>query len=201
MNYLWGGMLLIGIIYGLAAGNLEAVTEAAVSSSKEAVSLCVVMAGVMGLWVGIMRIAENAGLIAQLTGKIRPVIRWLFPRIPQDHPACQYIATNFIANILGLGWAATPAGITAMEHLAELNREERSRTGRSPSIASREMCTFLILNISSLQLIPMTVVAYRTEYGSTAPAAVVGPAILATLVSTGAGVIFCRIMDRKRRGR
>ena len=201
MNYLWGGMLLIGIIYGLAAGNLEAVTEAAVSSTKEAVSLCVDMAGVMGLWVGIMRIAENAGLIAQLTGKIRPVIRWLFPRIPQDHPACQYIATNFIANILGLGWAATPAGITAMEHLAELNREECSRTGRSPSIASREMCTFLILNISSLQLIPMTVVAYRTEYGSTAPAAVVGPAILATLVSTGAGVIFCRIMDRKRRGR
>ena len=101
MNYLWGGMLLIGIIYGLAAGNLEAVTEAAVSSSKEAVSLCVVMAGVMGLWVGIMRIAENAGLIAQLTGKIRPVLRWLFPRIPQDHPACHEFYREYPGPRLG----------------------------------------------------------------------------------------------------
>lgn len=201
MNYLWGGMLLIGVIYGLITGNLEEVTEAAISSSKEAVSLCVVMAGVMGLWMGIMRIAENAGLIAQLTEKLCPVLKFLFPRIPQGHPAEKYIATNFIANVLGLGWAATPAGISAMEQLADLNREECARTGRSPSVASREMCTFLILNISSLQLIPVTVVAYRSEYGSPAPAAVVGPAIAATLASTAAGVIFCKIMDRKRRRR
>ena len=115
MNFLWGGMLLIGILYGSLTGNLKEVTEAVISSSKEAVTLCVTVAGVTAMWCGLMKIAENAGLIGKLTEKMRPVLRFLFPGIPEKHPAGKHIATNMIANILGLGWAATPAGLPAMK--------------------------------------------------------------------------------------
>lgn len=201
MNYLWGGMILLGILYGTATGNLKAVTEAAVESSREAVSLCIVMAGVTALWTGIMRIAENSGLIDQMLKKMNPLMGFLFPSLPSGHPARKHMAVNMIANFLGLGWAATPAGLQAMEALGKL--EEERRAGKAPGmarkrgIAGNEMCTFLILNISSLQLIPVNIIAYRTQYGSADPTAIVGPAILATAVSTGVAVVFCKVMDRK----
>ncbi len=128
----------------------------------------------------------------------QPFVSFLFPRIPKNHPARESISTNIVANVLGLGWAATPAGLKAMEDLAQLE-EKRRQTGYLKNVpkdtASNEMCTFLILNISSLQLIPVNMIAYRSQYGSASPAAVVGPAVLATLVSTFAAVIFCRVMD------
>ncbi len=201
MNYLWGGMILLGILYGTATGNLKAVTEAAVESSREAVNLCIVMAGVTALWTGIMRIAENSGLIDQMLQKMNPLMGFLFPSLPSGHPARKHMAVNMIANFLGLGWAATPAGLQAMESLGKL--EEERRAGKAPGparkkgIAGNEMCTFLILNISSLQLIPVNIIAYRTQYGSTDPTAIVGPAILATAVSTGVAVVFCKVMDRR----
>lgn len=191
-------MILVGIVYGAFTGRMQEVTDAALASSKEAVMLCITMVGVMALWVGIMEIAKEAGMIQGLTRKVRPLIRFLFPGIPADHPANEYISTNFIANFLGLGWAATPAGLKAMEMLGELNQEECQRYGGSPSTASNEMCTFLILNISSLQLIPVNIIAYRSQYGSVNPTAIVGPAIVATAVSTVVAVVFCRVMDRKR---
>ena len=202
MNYLWGGMILIGIIYGAASGNWKEVTEAALDSSKEAVSLCVAMAGVTAMWVGIMRIAENSGLIAGMVRRMNPLLTYLFPEIPQGHPVRQHISMNLIANFLGLGWAATPAGLQAMEALGELE-EERRETGNGrravpKGVASNEMCTFLILNISSLQLIPVNIIAYRTQYGSVNPAAIVGPAIVATAVSTGVAVLYCKVKNRKR---
>lgn len=202
MNYLWGGMILIGIIYGAASGNWKEVTEAALDSSKEAVSLCVAMAGVAAMWVGIMRIAENSGLIAGMVRRMNPLLTYLFPEIPQGHPVRQHISMNLIANFLGLGWAATPAGLQAMEALGELE-EERRETGNGrravpKGVASNEMCTFLILNISSLQLIPVNIIAYRTQYGSVNPAAIVGPAIVATAVSTGVAVVYCKVKNRKR---
>lgn len=203
MNLLWGGMLLFGIVYGAITGNLQAVTEAAVDSSKEAINLCIVMAGVMAMWVGIMKIAENAGLIERITARIQPLLHFLFPSIPREHPAQKPIAVNMIANFLGLGWAATPAGLKAMEALADLEEDRRSGKLSGPvrkkGIASNEMCTFLILNISSLQLIPVSIIAYRSQYGSPNPAAIVGPAIVATAVSTLVGIIYCKVMDRKRR--
>lgn len=203
MNLLWGGMILVGILYGAVTGNLGAVTEAAVDSAKEAVNLCVVMAGVTSLWVGLMKIAEKSGLIRQITGKMEPFLHFLFPEIPREHPSWKYIASNIIANILGLGWAATPAGLRAMEELAVLEEERRSGKAEGPvrkkGVAGNEMCVFLILNISSLQLIPVNVIAYRSQYGSTDPAAVVGPGIVATLVSTAAAVIFCKVvLGRKK---
>ncbi len=202
MNYLWGGMILIGIIYGAASGNWKEVTEAALDSSKEAVSLCVAMAGVTAMWVGLMRIAENSGLIAGMVRRMNPLLTYLFPEIPQGHPVRQHISMNLIANFLGLGWAATPAGLQAMEALGELE-EERRETGNGKravpkGVASNEMCTFLILNISSLQLIPVNIIAYRTQYGSVNPAAIVGPAIVATAVSTGVAVLYCKVKNRKK---
>lgn len=201
MTYLWSGMILVGIIYGLLTGNLKAVTEAVVSSSRESVNLCISMAGIVGMWTGLMKIAEGSGLIEGLSGKMGPVLRFLFPGLDPDSMAGRYISVNFLSNILGLGWAATPAGLKAMESLAEAEEEKRiSGIQVAPSgTATDEMCTFLIINISSLQLIPVNIIAYRVQYGSANPTAVIGPAIAATAVSTGAAVIFCWIMNRKGR--
>lgn len=199
LNYLWATMMLVGIIWGAAHGNLNEVTDGALTAAKEAVTLCITMLGVMSFWTGIMEIGQKAGLIERLSYRMRPILRFLFPRIPKEHIAMEHIASNMIANVLGLGWAATPAGLKAMEALKDLEEERRQSSGgkgRSFGTASNEMCTFLIINISSLQLIPMNMIAYRSQYGSMNPAAVVGPAMIATLVSTAVGVIFCRIMDR-----
>ena len=203
MNYLWGGMILIGIIYGTVTGHLQDVSEAAIQSSKEAVSLCVVMAGVTALWVGMMRIAEDSGLLEAMERRMQPVLNFLFPEIPGNHPSRKSIATNLRANVLGLGWAATPAGLKAMEELADLEEERRGKKLWAVPVgaASNEMCDFLILNISSLQLIPVNIIAFRTEYGSVTPTAIVGPAILATAVSTGAAILYIKIRRQVNRRR
>lgn len=193
LNYIWAFMILIGVVYAALTGNMKAVTDATLGSAGEAVSLCITMAGVMALWMGLMKIAEKAGLITRLASGIQPFLSFVFPKIPKKHVAREYIATNFIANILGLGWACTPAGLKAMEALAELERERGNGEVRT---ASREMCTFLILNMSSLQLIPVNMIVYRTQYGSANPAAVIAPAILATLFSTVVAVVYCKVMDR-----
>ena len=140
MAYLWGGMLLLGIMYGVLVGNVDEVTKAFVSCSGEAVSLCISMAGITAMWTGMMKIAEASGLVAGLADKMRPLIRFLFPKL------------------------------------------------------DTEMCTFLIINVSSLQLIPVNMIAYRAKYGSADPTAIVGPAILATAVSTAVAVIFCKVI-------
>lgn len=223
LNYLWGLMILIGIVYASITGKIPEITEAAMASSKEAITLCITMLGIMALWMGIMEIAQSSGLIRGMTKRLQPVISFLFPNLPKGHPARQYLSVNIIANMLGLGWAATPAGLKAMEALAQLEEERRgngfgetamdcgskrkhmfhrgSQThAMPPGMASNEMCTFLIINISSLQLIPVNVIAWRSQYGSVNPAAVVGPGIVATAVSTLAAVVFCKVMDGKGRG-
>lgn len=203
MNYLWGGMLIIGIVYGALTGNLDQVTNGAINASKEAVTLAIALLGVTAMWSGLMEIASGAGMIDWITKKIRPVLRFLFPGIPEGHPALESISVNMIANFFGLGAAATPAGLKAMEELKKLEDDRRAGKAAGPvrgkGIASNEMCTFLIVNISSLQLIPVNVIAYRGQYGSVNPAAIVGPAIAATAVSTLAGVVFSKIMDRGKR--
>ena len=204
LNYLWAGMILVGILYGAFNGKMPDITNAALDSAKEAVTLCITMIGVMSFWTGIMEIASRAGIIGMAAGKMQPLIRFLFPEIPKGHKANEHITTNFIANFLGLGWAATPAGHKAMEELGRLEDDRRAGRAAGPArkkgIGSNEMCTFLILNISSLQLIPVNVIAYRSQYGSANPAGIVGAGIAATAVSTGAAIVFCRLMDRKRRG-
>ena len=209
LNYIWACMILIGVIYGAMTGRMADVTNAALDSAGDAVSLCITMIGVMALWVGLMEIAQKSGLIAKLTRGIQPFISFLFPEIPKGHPAREYISTNLIANVLGLGWACTPAGLKAMEELAKLEEERgnpaylaQSREVRGSGIervASKEMCTFLILNISSLQLIPVNMIAYRQQYGSVNPAGIIAPAIVATFVSTAVAVVYCKVRDRRRR--
>ena len=166
LNYLWAGMIAIGIIYAVFSGNMEAVTNGALDSSKEAISLCLSMCGVMALWMGLMEIAQTSGLMEQMTKRIAPFVNFLFPKIPKNHPAREAISTNIIANVLGLGWAATPAGLKAMEELSKLEEERgnpeygkaapyfdkgtksgKKEVGRT---ASNEMCVFLIMNIASL---------------------------------------------------
>lgn len=189
LNYIWGFMIIIGVVFGAFTGNMEAVTNAAIDSSKEAVTLCITMIGVMSLWSGLMEIATKAGLISSFTKAIQPLISFLFPNIPKEHKAREYISTNMIANILGLGWAATPAGLKAMGAMKELNRDSK--------VASTEMCTFLIINISSLQLIPVNMIAYRSQYGSVNPASIIVPAIIATLASTIAGITYARLAETR----
>ena len=163
MAYLWGGMLLIGIVYGVLAGNVDEVTKAFVSCSGEAVSLCISMAGITAMWTGMMKIAEASGQVAGLADKMRPLIRFLFPKLDTESKAAHYICLNFLSNVLGLSWA------------------------------------FLIINVSSLQLIPVNMIAYRVKYGSADPTAIVGPAILATAVSTAVAVIFCKVVQNVKR--
>ncbi len=230
LNYIWAFMILVGVLFGAVTGKMEAVTNAAIDSAGEAVSLCVTMLGVMALWVGLMEIARNSGLIAKMTRGIQPFISFMFPKIPQGHAAREYISTNIIANVMGLGWACTPAGLKAMEELAKLEEERGTpgyvsagegifadgkkkgnktgksgvelpvvANGKSGRVASNEMCTFLILNISSLQLIPVNMIAYRSQYGSVNPAGIIAPAIVATFVSTAVAVVYCKVKDGRRR--
>lgn len=200
LNYIWAGMLIVGIVYALFTGNMEAVSNACLEYAESAVTLCITMAGAMALWVGLMEIAGQAGLIEKFTAKLQPFITFLFPDVPADHPARGYIATNLVANILGLGWACTPAGLKAMEELAKLE-EERGTAGygapgslrKGERAASDAMCAFLILNISSLQLIPVNMIVYRTKYGSANPSGIILPAILATCFSTLAGILYIKV--------
>lgn len=214
LNYIWAIMILLGVLFAACTGRMSEVTNAALDSAGDAISLCLTMAGVMALWMGLMEIAGRAGMIEKMTRGISPFLHFMFPRIPENHPARGYIATNIIANVMGLGWACTPAGLKAMEELAKLEAErgnpaycnwgnsqqDRHDMHQAPGrirIASNEMCTFLILNISSLQLIPVNMIAYRREYGSANPAGIIAPAILATLFSTVIAIIYCKLKDGK----
>ena len=227
LNYLWAGMTLTGILWGALHGQMTAVTDGAIQASKEAVTLCITMLGVMTLWTGVLEIGHRSGLVDQLAGRMGPILTFLFPRLDPDGKARKQISVNVTANILGLGWAATPARLKAMEELKKVEEERRKggaagrkdtpgqedtagrkdtpgqeetagqrAAARQAGTASNEMCTFLIINISSLQLIPMNMIAYRSQYGSVNPTAIVGPALAATFISTVVAVIFCRVMDR-----
>jgi len=187
LNYLWMGMIIIGVVVGAITGNMAEITNAAVDSAREAVMVCLTMLGIMAMWTGLMKIAERAGLIQSISGRMRPILRFLFPRLPEGAPALEYISTNLIANVIGLGWAATPAGLKAMEELQKINPRK--------TIASREMCMFMIINMSSLQIVTVSVLAYRAQYDSVSPSEIIGPGILATAISTIAAVIFTKIME------
>ena len=190
LNILWVIMIAGGIFFAAFHGTMGQITESFISSSTEAVNLCIFMLGVIGVWNGMMEIAVKSGLMKKIAKTMYPFIHWLFPDIPPRHKANEYIAANMAANILGLGWAATPAGLKAMRELQKL--EEGG--GR----ASDMMCAFIVLNISSLQLVPINMIAYRSQYGSVNPAAVVLPAICATMISTIAGIVFIKIIEITR---
>ncbi|MBQ6554615.1 MAG: nucleoside recognition protein [Firmicutes bacterium] len=182
LNYLWGGFILAGILTAAFTGNLHNVTTGVIEQSKEAVNTCIVMLGVLSMWTGFMNIAEKSGLTKKMTKGLMPFLHFLFPEIPRDNKAMEHIGNNVAANLLGLGWASTPAGLYAMEELDKLNCHRES--------ASDMMCDFMIFNMSSLQIISVNMIAYRSQYHSSNPSEIIGAGLFATLISTIASVIF-----------
>lgn len=190
LHLLWELMLAVGIAYGFIAGKPEAVGAAVISSAREAVALSITMLGIVALWSGLMEVAQAGGILKGLERLLAAPVSWLFPKVPKGHPAQKAMLLNITANMLGLGWAATPAGLLAMKELAKLEEERPSVPKGS---ASNAMCDFLILNVSSLQLISVNLIAYRSQYGSAAPMAIVLPSLAATAVSTAVAVLFCKV--------
>ena len=188
LNYIWFGMMFIAVIVGILTGNIDAVTQAAIDMAKTAVEIAIGLIGIMALWLGTMKIAEESGLIRIIARAIRPITIRLFPDVPEDHPAIGSIILNMAANLLGLGNAATPLGLKAMEELQELNPEKDT--------ATNAMCTFLAINTSSVQLIlPATVVALM---GAAANQIFI-TTILATGLSTIAAIIAVRFLEILKR--
>lgn len=196
VNIVWVCLFLIGIVFAMFNGTMEEVNEAVFNGAKEAVTLCIGLISVLVFWLGMMKIAEEAGLLHKLSMLFRPIVKKIFPEVPNDHPAMGYILSNMMANLFGLGNAATPLGIKAMEQLKELNG------GRSE--ASRSMITFLAVNTSSITLIPTTVIAIRMNYDAASPTDIVGPTLVATCISAVGGILIDRWFyyrrSRKRKG-
>ncbi|KSU63519.1 spore maturation protein [[Bacillus] enclensis] len=190
VNLIWVGMTIIGLVFAIINGRMEEINEAIFNSANEAVTLCIGLISVLVFWLGIMRIAQEAGLLDKLARLFRPFVKRLFPEVPDNHPAMGYILSNMIANMFGLGNAATPLGIKAMEQLKKLN-------GGSDS-ASRSMITFLAINTSSLTIIPTTVIAIRMKYDSASPTEIVGPTLIATMISTIGAILIDRYFHYRR---
>ena len=188
LNYIWGGMILLAIVIAAFTGNMPALTNAAIDSAREAIMLCITILGVLSMWTGLLTVADKAGLIQSLSKKSKPVLRYLFPDLGRDHPAHEPIATNFIANILGLGWAATPSGLRAMKVLQKENPTKDT--------ATRSMRMFMVINMSSLQLVTISVVAYRAQYGSVNPSEIIGPGLVITIATTFVAVGFCKLLEK-----
>lgn len=184
VNVIWAAMAIIGIVYAMFNGTMEDVTEAVFTSSKEAVTISIGLISILVFWLGIMRIAEKASILDIMARIMRPVVVKLFPDIPKDHPAMGYILSNFAANIFGLGNAATPMGIKAMEQMKTLSQSDT---------ASRSMITFMALNTSSLTIVPTNVIAIRMQYDSASPADIVITTIIATFISSMSAILIDRL--------
>lgn len=190
VNIIWVLLTVIGIVFAIFNGTIDEVNKAIFSGAKEAVTICIGLISVLVFWLGMMKIAEQAGLLKKLTNLCRPLVTKLFPEVPKDHPAMGYILSNMMANIFGLGNAATPLGIKAMEELKRLNGGKNS--------ASNSMITFLALNTSSITLIPTTVIAIRINYDSASPTDIVGPTLIATIFSAISGILIDRYFYYRR---
>lgn len=184
VNVIWLFFLLAGFVAAALQGRIDLMTEAVFEGAKTGVTVCFGLISILVFWMGMMRIAEDAGLLRKLAGLLRPIVRFLFPDVPKDHPALGYIMSNMSANILGLGNAATPMGIKAMQELQKLNPDKDT--------ASAAMCTLLALNTASITLIPTTLIAIRMSFGSTNPAEIVGTTLLATAIATVAAIALDR---------
>jgi spore maturation protein A len=183
VNIIWAFMAIVGIIYAMFNGTMEEVNKALFESADEAVKLSIGLISILVFWLGIMKIAEEAGILRVLARLLRPIVVKIFPEIPQDHPAMGYILSNFTANIFGLGNAATPLGIKAMEEMKKLSGTET---------ASRSMITFLAINTAGLTLIPSTVIAIRMQYNSSSPTEIVGTTIIASATALTSALLLDR---------
>lgn len=188
LNYIWFGLMMIALIVGAINGKLTEVTNAAVNSAATSVEIALGLIGIMAMWLGIMKIAEEGGLIKMLARAIRPVARFLFPEIPDGHPAIGSMMMNVTANWLGLGNAATPLGLKAMDELQSLNKKKDT--------ASNSMVTFLAINTASITFIPMTVIAVRTELGSANPFEIISTAVFASTCACIAAITASKLLSK-----
>ena len=188
LNYIWLALVLLAVTIGGWNGHLKDVTGGALDGAKTAVTIAVGLWGVMALWLGVMRLAERAGLVQRIAYGLRPLMQRLFPEVPPDHPAMGSMLMNMAANMLGLGNAATPLGLRAMRDLESLNPR--------PGVASNAMCTFLAINTSSVQLIPATAIAILASAGSSRPTVIVGTAFFATLCAASVAVLSAKFFER-----
>jgi spore maturation protein A len=190
VNYIWVFMTLVGFVFAMINGTMVEVNKAIFDGAKEAVTLCIGLISILVFWLGMMRIAQESGLLELLSKLFRPLVRRLFPDVPTNHPAMGYILSNMIANMFGLGNAATPLGIKAMEELKQLNGGKNS--------ASRSMVTFLAINTASITIIPTTVIAIRMNYNSASPTEIVVPTLIATIISMLGAVMIDRYFYNRR---
>jgi spore maturation protein A len=188
INTIWVLMIALGVLAAALTGTMENVSSGIMTSMSVSVELFLGLMGVMTLWTGVMRVAQKSGLVDNIAGIIRPVLAILFPGVPKGHPAMGAIVMNITANMLGLGNAATPLGINAMKELQRLNDK--------PGMATNAMCTLLVINTSSVQLIPATVIGLRSAAGSAHPAEIIGTTLIATTVSTLAGLVAVKMLER-----
>ena len=186
VNVIWLGMIFFGILAAAAGGNIEVVTKAALDGAGSAVKISIGLIAIITFWLGIMKLAEEAGIISFLSRAIAPLMKFLFPEIPRDHPAMGAIIMNISANVLGLGNAATPMGLIAMQEMQKLNSGD-------PRTATNSMCTFLALNTSCITIIPTTIIGIRVVHGSADPTEVVGTTIFATACGMTVAVIADRL--------
>lgn len=188
INFIWAGLLIVGIVVGTFTGNLEAVTNAAIDSAKLGVDLALGLIGVMALWLGLMKIAEESGLVEKLAKALKPLMVRIFPEVPAEHPAMGAMIMNIAANMLGLGNAATPLGLKAMQELQTLNDDKET--------ATNAMVTFLAINTSSVTIIPASTIAILATAGSLNPTEIIGPTLVATIVSTTVAVILSKVFQK-----
>ncbi len=189
VNKIWAFFIISGILFCMVTGNLQVLNEEILLSADTAFEMILKIFPVMALWLGIMKIAEDAGLLKRLSKKIAHVLKYLFPEIPENHESLSYIASNVICNMFGLGNAATPFGLKAMQSLQKLNDKKDT--------ASKSMITFLVLNTSGLTIIPTTILSLRMLHKSVTPTAIVLPCLIATLVSTLVGLLCNYFLSRR----
>ena len=188
LNYIWFGLIIVAVLLGGINGKIEEVTKAGLDSAGTAVTISIGLIGAMALWLGIVKIADEAGLMKLLARAIAPVLRIVFPEVPRDHPAMASMMMNIAANMLGLSNAATPLGLKAMEDLQTLNR--------NPGVATNSMCTFLAVNTAGLQLIPASMISLMASAGSKEPTAIIGTTIAASTAAVFAGVAAAKLLER-----
>lgn len=184
VNWIWLILIAVSVIFGMINGNMDAITQAAFDGAKSGVTISFGLISIMVFWLGMMKIAEEAGLLDKMSRLLYPMVRWLFPDVPKNHPALGYIMSNLSANMFGLGNAATPMGIKAMQELQTLNPDKHT--------ATPAMCTLLALNTSSITLVPTTLIAIRMNYNSANPAEIIGTTLAATFVATAAAIMADR---------
>lgn len=189
LNYIWFGMIIISIVVAAFNGRLEVLTNALLDSSKNAVNMSIELLGIMCMWLGIMKIAEASGLIEKISSLMKPLTRFIFSKVPENHPAMGAMVMNIVANLMGLGNAATPLGLKAMNELQKLNKVKDT--------ATNSMCMFLIINTCSIQLIPATLIAIRSATGSTNPTSMIGTIWISSIIAATTGIILSKISEKR----